>query len=90
MANPNKRPPVKIKFKYNLETGAIEQFIVDDNAAGASEEYHDQVALAIGDLLSRKAELKDAGPRHNVSQTIDKRPSSTTPERKLDATVQRK
>ena len=84
MANSGKRPPVKIKFKYNLETGAIEQFIVDDNAAGASEEYHDQVALAIGDLLSRKAEIKDGGPRHNISQTAGKRLSSTARERKLD------
>ncbi|MCK5680203.1 hypothetical protein KAI46_05260 [bacterium] len=84
MANHNKRPPVKIKFKYNLETGEIEQFIVDDNAVGASEEYHDQVALAIGDLLSRKAELVDAGPRHTVSQTVDKKLSSIATERKAD------
>lgn len=62
----NKRPPVKIKFRFNLETGTIEQFIVDDNAVGASEEYHDRVALAVGDLLARKVEIKDAGPRHNL------------------------
>ena len=69
----NKRPPVKIKFKYNLETGAIEQFIVDDNAAGASEEYHDRVALAIGDLLAHRVEIKDAGPRHLAARTAGKK-----------------
>ena len=70
-----KRPPVKIKFKYNLETGDIEQFIVDDNAAGASEEYHDRVALAIGDLLAHRAEIEDAGPRHAAvgSGALDKK-----------------
>ena len=80
----NKRPAVKIKFKYNLETGAIEQFIVDDNAAGASEEYHDRVAQAIGDLLAHKVEIEDAGPRLSTSQTLDKRSSSTLKERDLD------
>ncbi len=68
-----KRPPVKIKFKYNLETGDIEQFIVDDNAAGASEEYHDRVALAIGDLLAHRSEIEDAGPRHAVLGSLGKK-----------------
>ncbi len=82
-----KRPPVKIKFKYNLETGAIEQFIVDDNAAGASEEYHDRVALAIGDLLAHRAEIEDAGPRHAAVGTLDKKAAavlSKTEAEKLD------
>ncbi len=70
----NKRPPVKIKFRFNLETGTIEQFIVDDNAAGASEEYHDRVALVVGDLLARKVEIKDAGPRYRQRLTEDKPP----------------
>ena len=80
----NKRPPVKIKFRFNLETGTIEQFIVDDNAAGASEEYHDRVALAVGDLLARKVEVKDAGPRHNLPQTEAERRAKITDERKID------
>jgi len=59
----DKRPPVKIKFRFNLETGAVEEFIIDDNAAGASEGYHDQVALAVADRLARKPQINDAGPR---------------------------
>ena len=61
-----KRPPVKIKFKYNMETGTIEEFIIDDNAAGASEEYHDRVAEKIGELLARNPEIFDAGPRRQA------------------------
>jgi len=80
----NKRPPVKIKFKYNLETGAIEQFIVDDNAAGASEEYHDRVALAIGDLLAHRVEIKDAGPRHLGVQTADKKAKAVKKDRESE------
>ena len=62
----DKRPPVKIKFKYNLETGTIEEFIIDDNAAGASEEYHDRVAAKIAELLARNPEIFDAGPRRRA------------------------
>lgn len=61
-----KRPPVKIKFKFNMETGTIEEFIIDDNAAGASEEYHDRVAEKIGQLLARNPEIFDAGPRRQA------------------------
>jgi hypothetical protein len=80
----SKRPPVKIKFRFNLETGTIEQFIVDDNAAGASEEYHDRVALTVGDLLARKVEVKDAGPRYNLPQTEEKLASKKIAEPELD------
>ena len=62
----NKRPSVKIKFKYNIETGTIEEFIIDDNAAGASEEYHDRVAEKIAELLARNPEIFDAGPRRQA------------------------
>ena len=80
----NKRPPVKIKFRFNLETGTIEQFIVDDNAAGASEEYHDRVALAVGDLLARKVEVKDAGPRFNQTSTDEIRSPEKVDKSKLN------
>ncbi len=83
----NKRPPVKIKFRFNLETGTIEQFIVDDNAAGASEEYHDRVALAVGDLLARKVEVKDAGPRYRRPLTEEKRVAEKVDDGKLDKVV---
>ncbi len=79
-----KRPPVKIKFRFNLETGTVEQFVVDDNAVGASEDYHDRVALAVGDLLARKVEVKDAGPRYNLSQTENKSSSKKIGESELD------
>jgi len=80
----SKRPPVKIKFRFNLETGTVEQFVVDDNAAGASEEYHDRVALAVGDLLARKVEVKDAGPRYSQSSTEEKLFSKKVAEPELD------
>jgi len=69
----DKRPPVKIKFRFNLETGTVEQFIVDDNAVGASEDYHDRVALAVGDLLARNVEIRDAGPRYNLPRAAERR-----------------
>lgn len=84
---PGKRPPVKIKFRFNLETGTVEQFVVDDNAAGASEEYHDRVALAVGDLLARKVEVKDAGPRYSLSQTETGPSSKKIGESELDKVI---
>ena len=55
-----------------METGNIEEFIIDDNAAGASEEYHDRVAEKIGELLARNPEIFDAGPRRQA-ETLAKR-----------------
>ena len=57
-----KRPRVRIRFKYNLDTGEVEEFIIDDNAPAASEAYHDKVAEAISSRLARQPEIEDAGP----------------------------
>lgn len=56
-----KRPSVRISFKYNKETGEIEEFIIDDSAPTASEEYHDGVARAVSSYLGRAPEIEDAG-----------------------------
>ena len=56
------RPKVTIRFKYNLDTGEIEEFIVDDHAPAARESYHDQVALSVASRLVAHPEIADAGP----------------------------
>ena len=61
----NKRPPIRIRFKYNVDTGEIEEFIIDDNAAAASEAYHDKVARAIAGRLGHNPVIDDAGPVRN-------------------------
>ncbi|MET0648042.1 MAG: hypothetical protein ABW208_15605 [Pyrinomonadaceae bacterium] len=67
-----KRPSVRISFKYNKETGEIEDFIIDDSAPTASEEYHDSVARAVSKHLSRGAQIEDAGrPRHSSVTAVD-------------------
>jgi plasmid stabilization system protein ParE len=53
---------VRIRFKYNKDTGEIEEFIIDDQAPAASEAYHDDVAHAIAGRLGRDPEIEDAGP----------------------------
>lgn len=61
----NKRPPIRIRFRYNVDTGEIEEFIIDDNAATASEAYHDKVARAIASRLGHNPVIDDAGPVRN-------------------------
>jgi hypothetical protein len=56
------RPRVRIQLKYNVDTGEIEEFIVDDNARAASEAYHDKVARAVAGRLGRRPDIDDAGP----------------------------
>jgi hypothetical protein len=63
MSKPS-RPKVSIRFKYNVDTGEIEEFLVDDNAPERSDEYHDKVARTLAGLVARRAEIEDAGPRH--------------------------
>lgn len=62
------RPPIRIHFEFNLDTGAME-FIVDDDSPDRSEDYHDQVAGAIARLLSNNPAIADAGPiRYRLDQ----------------------
>jgi hypothetical protein len=56
------RKPVTIRFRFNKESGEIEDLIVDDNAPNASEPYHDRVAELIARQLGAKARIQDAGP----------------------------
>ncbi len=68
MTDPSKRPPVRIRFRFNVETGETE-FVIDDDAPDRSEEYHDKVAEAIAGFLSRHPEIKDAGNiRHRMER----------------------
>jgi hypothetical protein len=76
-ANPP-RPPVRIRFKYNVDTGEIEEFLIDDNAPDRSEAYHDKVARAFASYLARRPDIEDAGSRHLPGET------DRTPERKDD------
>ncbi len=54
------RPPVRIRFRFDIETGDVE-FIVDDNSPDRSDDYHDKVANAIASFLARHPEIQDAG-----------------------------
>lgn len=89
-----KRPRIRIRFKYNRETGVIEDFIIDDNAPTASEEYHDQVAQAIAALLGRAPAIADAGPRQPspeiklppVAETSPQTGATTTDEQTASTT----
>jgi hypothetical protein len=62
MNEPPPRPRVRIRFRYNVDTGTVEEFLVDDNAPDRSESYHDRVADAIASQLIRRPAIEDAGP----------------------------
>jgi hypothetical protein len=68
-----KRPPVRIRFRFNLETGEIEEFIVDDQSPEASEDHHDEMARIVAGPLVRNPEIEDAG------RIRGKRPVERTP-----------
>ncbi len=59
---PSGRPAIRIRFKYNRDTGEIEEFIIDDNAPAARDEYHDKVARVIAARVARHPQVEDAGP----------------------------
>lgn len=57
-----KRPRIRIRFRYNKDSGEIEELIIDDQAPAAPEAYHDGVARAIAGRLGRAPEIENAGP----------------------------
>jgi len=60
MADTPARPPVRIRFHFNVDTGEMD-LIVDDSSPDGSEEYHDKVTQAIASYLARNPEIEDAG-----------------------------
>lgn len=73
----DKRPPIKVRFHFNLETGEME-LIIDDNAPHLSEEYHDRIAAALASYLGRNPDIEDAGPRHLLEQEQTARRAAQT------------
>lgn len=68
MPDKPKRSPIRIRFRFNVDTGETE-FIIDDGSPDRSEEYHDNVAQAIASYLTRHPEIEDAGSlRHQIEQ----------------------
>lgn len=55
------RKPVTIRFRFNQDTGQIEQFLIDDGDRTAPEAYHNQIARAIAGRLFRRPQVEDAG-----------------------------
>jgi hypothetical protein len=57
----SERKPITIRFRFNKETGQIEEFLIDDGDRTASEAYHDQIAHILAGELFRTPHIEDAG-----------------------------
>lgn len=55
------RKPITIRFRFNQDTGQVEQFLIDDGDRAAPEEYHNRIARAIAGRLFRRPQIEDAG-----------------------------
>ncbi len=63
-----KRPPIRVRFRFDVETGETE-LIIDDDSPDRSDDYHDKVANAIAAYLRRHPEIESAGPiRHRIER----------------------
>ncbi len=68
MSKDASRPPIRVRLRFNIDTGDIE-FIVDDISPDRSEAYHDKIANAIASFLARNPDIRDAGPiRYRLDQ----------------------
>jgi hypothetical protein len=55
----SERKPVTIRFRFNQDTGQIEEFLIDDQERTAPESYHDRIARAIAGRLFRTPHVVD-------------------------------
>jgi hypothetical protein len=68
MSNDSVRPPIRVRLRFNIDTGEIE-FIIDDISPDRSEDYHNKIAHTIASFLDRNPEIRDAGPiRYRLDQ----------------------
>lgn len=71
----SERRPITIRFRFNKETGQIEEFLIDDGDRTAPEAYHDQIARMIAGELFRRPQVEDAG-----AESVERIPSAVQPE----------
>jgi hypothetical protein len=71
----SERRPITIRFRFNQETGQIEEFLIDDGDRTAPEAYHDQIARLIAGELFRTPRIEDAG-----AESVVNIPSAVSPE----------
>ncbi len=69
----SERQPITIRFRFNKETGQIEEFLVDDGERSAPESYHDQFTRLVAGELFRNPQIEDAGADavHRIPSTVN-------------------
>jgi hypothetical protein len=68
---------VRVRFRFNTESGEVELFQVDDVGAGsgpAHDAEHDRISAELGGLLARRPDVEEVPaaqeqslPRHEVT-----------------------
>lgn len=79
------RKPVTVRFRFNQDTGQIEEFLIDDQDRTASESYHDRIARAIAGQLFRTPQVVDAGTIPDAPPVPATPATESTPDRHEEA-----
>lgn len=56
---------VRVRFRFNTDTGEVELFQVDDIGAGSGPEHdaeHDRISAELGQVLARRPEVEEVSP----------------------------
>ncbi|MFF7449498.1 MULTISPECIES: hypothetical protein [unclassified Streptomyces] len=56
---------VRVRFRFNTDTGEVELFQVDDIGDGSGPEHeaeHDRVSAELGRLLARRPDIEEVSP----------------------------
>lgn len=56
---------VRVRFRFNTETGEVELFQVDDIGAGSGPEHdaeHDRISAELGQVLARRPDVEEVSP----------------------------
>lgn len=74
---------VRVRFRFNTETGEVELFQVDDIGSGSGPEHdaeHDRISAELGQVLARRPDVEEVSPleepprwRHDPQPTAELR-----------------
>lgn len=56
---------VRVRFRFNTDTGEVELFQVDDIGAGSGPEHdaeHDRISAELGQVLARRPDVEEISP----------------------------
>jgi hypothetical protein len=72
---------VQVRFRFNKQTGEVEEFLIDDQGSQLAEadhnREHDRIATEIGRVVERHPRIQEVRPGSGIATPLISEPPET-------------